>query len=64
MTNDMPEQSSSLPPPLRRLPIVIGTVLVGAAAQPKTVNPGESHQGADQHGPDHDGKPAERRRQG
>jgi thiol-disulfide isomerase/thioredoxin len=31
MTNDMPEQSSSLPPPLRRLPIVIGTVLVGAA---------------------------------
>src|SRR6516162_5733594 len=30
MTNDMPEQSSSLPPPLRRLPIVIGTVLVGA----------------------------------
>ena len=30
MTNDMPEQSSTLPPPLRRLPIVIGTVLVGA----------------------------------
>ena len=30
MTNDMPEQSSALPPPLRRLPIVIGTVLVGA----------------------------------
>jgi thiol-disulfide isomerase/thioredoxin len=30
MTNDMPEQSSPLPPPLRRLPIVIGTVLVGA----------------------------------
>ena len=31
MTNDMPEQSSALPPALRRLPIVIGTVLVGAA---------------------------------
>ncbi len=30
MTNDMPEQSSPLPPPVRRLPIVIGTVLVGA----------------------------------
>jgi thiol-disulfide isomerase/thioredoxin len=30
MTNDMPEQSSVLPPHLRRLPIVIGTVLVGA----------------------------------
>src|SRR5271156_2478648 len=30
MTNDMPEQSSPLPPALRRLPIVIGTVLVGA----------------------------------
>jgi thiol-disulfide isomerase/thioredoxin len=30
MTNDMPEQSSPLPPPLRRLPIVIGAVLVGA----------------------------------
>jgi thiol-disulfide isomerase/thioredoxin len=30
MTNDMPEQSSALPPPVRRLPIVIGTVLVGA----------------------------------
>src|SRR5579871_3756071 len=30
MTNDMPEQSSALPPSVRRLPIVIGTVLVGA----------------------------------
>jgi thiol-disulfide isomerase/thioredoxin len=29
MTNDMPEQSSALPPPFRRLPIVIGAVLVG-----------------------------------
>jgi thiol-disulfide isomerase/thioredoxin len=30
MTNDMPEQSAALPPAFRRLPIVIGTVLVGA----------------------------------
>jgi len=30
MTNDMPEQSSPLPPAMRRLPVVIGTVLVGA----------------------------------
>src|SRR3954470_1151157 len=30
MTNDMPEQPSPLPPAARRLPVVIGTVLVGA----------------------------------
>src|SRR6476469_8854470 len=30
MTNDMPERPSPLPPAARRLPVVIGTVLVGA----------------------------------
>ncbi|HEV7633856.1 MAG TPA: TlpA disulfide reductase family protein, partial [Bradyrhizobium sp.] len=31
MTNDMPERPSPLPPAARRLPVVIGTVLAGAA---------------------------------
>src|SRR5580700_3138715 len=30
MTNDMPERPSPLPPAARRLPVVIGTVLIGA----------------------------------
>ena len=31
MTNDMPQNPSPIPAPTRRIPYVIGTVLVGAA---------------------------------